>query len=609
MTTSPFFKSAIPYKYSIPLLLALVAAGLAGNYFSVTLFFNIDFLFGSFFAMLALQFFGLRLGIVAAAIISGSTFFSLNHLYAIIVMTAEVAVVGWLMAGRFRLRMVLADTLFWLLIDLPLLYVLHHVFMGVPATTTNIHAINLAVNGIANALVARIVFIGYAQRARSAFVSYLEIISNMLLFIALFPLLIMLTVSGRSAFNKIDLNIRSVLAQDSQNITRALELLFINRSNTLLKLDDIRKFLDDRVKYRATLYTVIDRKNNVTITNRTDQAALVQFERGSGVVRKTPDPRISQWLPDVPPDTPFSERWERSSYNAETAIDSSLEWRLIMEQPVAPYLETLQNEYFRKLFLLFLLLLGVVMLAELLCRRALVTLGRIRKLTLDLPARLETGSPGIIWPESGIDEARQLIDDFRVMAGSLSEQFIENRRFNEFLEGLVYERTVMLDSANAELLAEISRRRELERTLQLALEAARSNNRKMSRMLHVVAHEFRTPLGLLTLSTDILDRCWDRLTSEMRLEQNSHIRSAANQLSVLVQSVISIYSVKTENVAGVPLLKDLGEICSTIAAEVEAVWTGGQNFSYKVDPDSAAIRIDEVLFRRLESFLFIFRPL
>ena len=54
-----------------PLLLALIAAGLAGNYFYFPLFLNIDFLFGSIFAMLALQLFGLGRGLLAGAMIAG----------------------------------------------------------------------------------------------------------------------------------------------------------------------------------------------------------------------------------------------------------------------------------------------------------------------------------------------------------------------------------------------------------------------------------------------------------------------------------------------------------------------------------------------------------
>jgi hypothetical protein len=98
-------------KQTLPLFLALIAAGLAGNYFKFTIFLNVDFIFGSICALLALQFCGLGRGILAGTVIAGYTWFLWNHPYALIVMTVEVAVVGWLMA-RHKMGLVLADTLY-----------------------------------------------------------------------------------------------------------------------------------------------------------------------------------------------------------------------------------------------------------------------------------------------------------------------------------------------------------------------------------------------------------------------------------------------------------------------------------------------------------------
>ena len=58
-------------KQSIFVFLLLIIAGLAGNRFPFSIL-NAHFVFGSFFAMLALQFFGLGWGIVAGFIISSS---------------------------------------------------------------------------------------------------------------------------------------------------------------------------------------------------------------------------------------------------------------------------------------------------------------------------------------------------------------------------------------------------------------------------------------------------------------------------------------------------------------------------------------------------------
>jgi hypothetical protein len=135
MTTSSSVKAIGKNTYGVLVLLGLIAAGLAGNYFKLTLSPNIHFLFGSIFAMLALQFLGRSRGIVAAIAIASSTYIILHHPYAIIILTAEVATVGWYMGRRTR-GLVLADALFWLVIGMPLAYFFYHVVMHIPAQQT-----------------------------------------------------------------------------------------------------------------------------------------------------------------------------------------------------------------------------------------------------------------------------------------------------------------------------------------------------------------------------------------------------------------------------------------------------------------------------------------
>ncbi len=146
---------------------------------------------------------------------------------------------------------------------------------------------------------------------------------------------------------------------------------------------------------------------------------------------------------------------------------------------------------------------------------------------------------------------------------------------------------------------QISQNKQLEDELRKALENATTTNQTMSRLLRTVAHEFRTPLGLLTGSTDILDRYWDRLTVEKRFEQNEHIRSAAHQMSNLINSVIAFNHCGTDTRENVPHRMDLEKACRTIAAEVEAVWSTGHQFQMHVAQDCGTVLLDEILFRRI----------
>ena len=238
MSAAPTDNASMPNKYSIPLLLALLAAGLAGNYFKYPIFLNIDFLFGSVFALLALQFLGLGRGILAGAIIAGYTYILWNHPYAIIIMTAEVAVVGWLMRRR-KMGMVLACSLYWLLIGMPLVYLFYHGVMHVPYSNTYIIMTKQAVNGIANALVARLIFTAYALWTRSSLTSFRELFYNLLAFFVLFPVLIILAINSRNDFAETDKSIRTQLIQNNQHVTQRMETWILNRMTAILNLAEM----------------------------------------------------------------------------------------------------------------------------------------------------------------------------------------------------------------------------------------------------------------------------------------------------------------------------------------------------------------------------------
>ena len=153
--------------------------------------------------------------------------------------------------------------------------------------------------------------------------------------------------------------------------------------------------------------------------------------------------------------------------------------------------------------------------------------------------------------------------------------------------------------------SDITWRKQLENNLLSALKTTEASNATMSRLLGTVAHEFRTSLGLLACSTDILDRYWDRLTPGKRSEQHEHIRRATRQLTNLVNSVIAFnYPGADKIIKPPPLLLDIGGLCSIIAAEIEIVWSNGLECDVRITGYCGTALLDEVLFRRvLENLL------
>ena len=258
---------------SLAVLLALMVAGVAGNYFRFPLFFNIDFLFGSIFALLALQSFGLRRGVIAAVLISAYTIILWNHPYACLILSAEVAVVGGLFSRR-KIGLVLADTLYWLCIGMPLVYFFYHGVMDVSWENTSIIMIKQAVNGIANALIARLLFAGYTLLSRSRFLPLREIISALLGFFVLFPALTCIAISSRADFAKNDHDIRSTLAHDSKNMCERLENWLNYRKSSIVTLAQLASTLSPQ-EMQSRLEQTLASDQNFLRVGLLDQAATI----------------------------------------------------------------------------------------------------------------------------------------------------------------------------------------------------------------------------------------------------------------------------------------------------------------------------------------------
>jgi PAS domain S-box-containing protein len=410
------------------------------------------------------------------------------------------------------------------------------------------------INCIANALTARLIFIGYSLWSRSSLISYREIVYNLLAFFVLCPALIMLAVESRTDFNETDRSMRTALVQDCQGVEQRLKTWVENRKTAIvdlaemavskspqqmqpylerakksdvnflyvglrdstatttaifpqvdelgeksigknyadrpyvlqikrtlkpmvsevvmgrvgtpssrvlmlapvvvrgeyngfvagaLNLDQIKEYLDKSVGSHTLIYTLLDKNSNVVMSNRPDQKVMTPFVRGKGTLNRL-DAAVSQWVPDVPANTPLMERWGKSFYVAETVIGGLTEWKLILEQPVAPIQKALNDHYTYHLTLLFLILLVTLLLAEFISRKIVATLVQLRTLTYELPLRLSSDSNAINWPDSGIKETNHLINNFREMAETLSGQFVEIRQINESLEQRVEERTAEL---------------------------------------------------------------------------------------------------------------------------------------------------------------------
>ena len=147
-------------------ILVLGLAGFLANASHLPLYFGVDFLWGSIFSLLAVWIFGTRWGALVALIAYSYTVSLWGHWWALPVFVLEAIWVGWLLQRR-SLNIVAADTLFWLLIGMPLIWLAYRFALDTSAQLSLVVMLKDAVNGIFNALVASLILTyarqGFAQ--------------------------------------------------------------------------------------------------------------------------------------------------------------------------------------------------------------------------------------------------------------------------------------------------------------------------------------------------------------------------------------------------------------------------------------------------------------
>ncbi|MEB3291086.1 MAG: ATP-binding protein [Leptolyngbya sp.] len=183
-------------------LLALVVLG---NYFRWSLFFRIDFLFGTIAVWLVLNFYGQVWGAVAAIFGALCTYFLWNHPYAIIIFAAEYLFVAWFYARQQQRNLVLLTALYWVVLGMPLVWLFYGQVLNLDPTQTQIVMFKQGVNGIFNALLASLLIIyapvhRWLQRPQAATaLSLQQTVFNLLVAAAFFPTLFLLAMDSRQA--------------------------------------------------------------------------------------------------------------------------------------------------------------------------------------------------------------------------------------------------------------------------------------------------------------------------------------------------------------------------------------------------------------------------
>ena len=173
-------------KIGAGILLGLL--GFAANWFRIDLFFNIQLLFGSIFAMFSILCFGANAGIVAGFTASLCTWVLWKHPWAVAIMTLEAVFVSLLYRKKIS-NLPVCDLLYWLAAGFPLVFLFYSNILGLQADETTLVFLKQSINGICNAIIANVLYIVFGRCAskKQAAIPLRQLLFLTISFAALFP--------------------------------------------------------------------------------------------------------------------------------------------------------------------------------------------------------------------------------------------------------------------------------------------------------------------------------------------------------------------------------------------------------------------------------------
>jgi len=148
-------------------------------------------------------------------------------------------------------------------------------------------------------------------------------------------------------------------------------------------------------------------------------------------------------------------------------------------------------------------------------------------------------------------------------------------------------------------LMDITERKRAEEELVKSLAMEKELGRLRSNFVSMVSHEFRTPLGIIMSSGEILDRYFDRLTPEARREHLVSIHEAVNRMARMMEDVLLLGRVEAGKLECKPVPIDLVAFCQRLADEILSATHRKCPIAFEAQPLPGLAQADEGLLRHI----------
>lgn len=549
-------------------LLILVLLGFAGNYAKVTLFLNVDLIFGSLITMVIVLRHGVVLGTMAGVVIASYTYVLWNHPYAIVIFGLEALVVG-LLHRRYKTgNIILYDAAYWLCLGMPLVFVFYRLVMGLDLAGTAVIMLKQATNGIVNATLAIglsvaagvVVKLLRGERTRGPSVHLQTALSSLMVALSTIPPLILITILSRGV-------VRDTEHELIDHLERAAETI-VAASSTLLPDDGVEHGVaaDGTVEALQTLASRVGVANGVDTLLispegeiRPRNAVLLPGDH-DGIQVSEISSNCDLVIPPARANVTVMDRWARTVAITDVTLPRLPGWQVQLQAGFGQYQAQLHRRLLINLSIMALFVFAGVFTSTFFGRamgRRIVSLSHATD-GLSLGAGKPEALPS---SSSAIYEVAALEQNFKEAGEAIGSQF--------------------------EQLIE-------------AREEARSADEAKSRFLANMSHEIRNPMNGVLGMLQLLER------HELSPEARGYLRAArssAETLLTVINDVLDLSKIragrmemKNEPFEVVPLVEEIVRAFepSAIATTIPLRWSVDESLPRRLVGD--AIRIRQILF-------------
>lgn len=149
------------------------------------------------------------------------------------------------------------------------------------------------------------------------------------------------------------------------------------------------------------------------------------------------------------------------------------------------------------------------------------------------------------------------------------------------------------------IITDISERKRAEMELKRALERERELNQLKSNFVSMVSHEFRTPLGIIQSSAEILADYLEQLEAAERAEQLRSIIRNSRRMAGLMEDVLLLGRLDSGRMAFVARPLDPAALCRSLVEEVSSVTEARCPIDFSTGDLPAEAMADERLLRHI----------